>query len=285
MSRNGSGVYSLPAIYEAVAGETILATQHNTPLEDLEADMNLVRPIVAGGTGGSTIAAAKTALYITHTMQEFTASGTWTKPANCRFVVVEAVGGGGGGGGVDGQGAGMAAAAGGGSSGAFGRTTYIDVTAISTGTVTIGAAGAAGSSGANNGGTGGNTSIVLGATTYTWAGGLGGFGITASTSAFNVAQGQGMNSGSANVLTTANQGENGYSGAGSMVGTGGQGGSSPYGQGGARTYVFTSGTVTGNAPGSTSYGAGGGGASCAFFTTNAAGGAGKAGYMRVWEFY
>ena len=53
MSRNGSGVYSLPAGYEAVTGETILATQHNSPLEDLAADANVVRPVVAGGTGVS----------------------------------------------------------------------------------------------------------------------------------------------------------------------------------------------------------------------------------------
>lgn len=58
MSRNGSGVYSLPAGYEAVTGETILATQHNTPLEDLAADLNVARPIVAGGTGATTAVAA-----------------------------------------------------------------------------------------------------------------------------------------------------------------------------------------------------------------------------------
>lgn len=44
-------MYSLPAGYEAVTGETILATQHNTPLEDLAADANAARPVVAGGTG------------------------------------------------------------------------------------------------------------------------------------------------------------------------------------------------------------------------------------------
>lgn len=58
MSRNGAGVYSLPPVYEAVSGETILATQHNTPLEDLEADANSARPIVAGGTGTTTAVGA-----------------------------------------------------------------------------------------------------------------------------------------------------------------------------------------------------------------------------------
>lgn len=55
MSRNLSGVYTLPAAYEATPGQTILATQHNTPLEDLQADMNVARPIVAGGTGSATV--------------------------------------------------------------------------------------------------------------------------------------------------------------------------------------------------------------------------------------
>lgn len=59
MSRNGSGVYSLPAGYEAVTGETATATQHNTPLEDLETDANTARPIVAGGTGSTTAAGAR----------------------------------------------------------------------------------------------------------------------------------------------------------------------------------------------------------------------------------
>lgn len=54
LPRNGGGVYSLPATYLAVSGETIEAQQHNDPLEDLESDMNTVRPIVAGGTGAST---------------------------------------------------------------------------------------------------------------------------------------------------------------------------------------------------------------------------------------
>lgn len=62
MARNGGGVYSLPAIYEAVPGDTILATQHNTPLEDIEADLNIARPVVAGGTGGTTTALATTGI-------------------------------------------------------------------------------------------------------------------------------------------------------------------------------------------------------------------------------
>lgn len=62
MSRNGSGVYSLPGTYQAVTGETVEAQQHNDPLEDLEADANTARPIVAGGTGATTAADARTSL-------------------------------------------------------------------------------------------------------------------------------------------------------------------------------------------------------------------------------
>ena len=62
MARNGSGVYSLPAGYEATSGNTATASQHNTPLEDLETDMNTARPVVAGGTGASTAANARTNL-------------------------------------------------------------------------------------------------------------------------------------------------------------------------------------------------------------------------------
>jgi hypothetical protein len=62
MPRNGSGVYSLPGTYEAISGQTIESQQHNDPLEDLESDANAARPVVAGGTGASTAADARTSL-------------------------------------------------------------------------------------------------------------------------------------------------------------------------------------------------------------------------------
>lgn len=51
-------VYSLPAGYLAIDGQTIQSSQHNTPLEDLEADANAVRPQVYGGTGAASLDAA-----------------------------------------------------------------------------------------------------------------------------------------------------------------------------------------------------------------------------------
>jgi hypothetical protein len=62
LSRNGSGVYSLPAGTAAVTSETISSTKFNTLTEDLEADANEVRPIVAGGTGAASASAARTNL-------------------------------------------------------------------------------------------------------------------------------------------------------------------------------------------------------------------------------
>lgn len=65
LPRNGSGVYSLPGTYEATTGTTILAAQHNDPLEDLQTDMNTARPIVAGGTGAASAVAANDGLNTT----------------------------------------------------------------------------------------------------------------------------------------------------------------------------------------------------------------------------
>lgn len=64
MSRNGSGVYSLPAGYLATDGQTIEVSQHNPPLEDLADDANAARPVVAGGTGATSDSAARDNLEI-----------------------------------------------------------------------------------------------------------------------------------------------------------------------------------------------------------------------------
>lgn len=57
-----SGVYSLPAGSTISNGDTSDATDLNTPLSDIETDLNTARPIVAGGTGATTAIAARTAL-------------------------------------------------------------------------------------------------------------------------------------------------------------------------------------------------------------------------------
>lgn len=62
MSRNVSGVYALPPGSLVVNGDTSDQTDLNTPLTDLEADANVARPIVAGGTGATSASAARTNL-------------------------------------------------------------------------------------------------------------------------------------------------------------------------------------------------------------------------------
>lgn len=71
MARNGSGTYSLPSGSLVTDGvDDILASQHNTPLQDIAADLNTPRPIVAGGTGASTAAGALVEFGLTATAAE-----------------------------------------------------------------------------------------------------------------------------------------------------------------------------------------------------------------------
>lgn len=65
MARNISGVYSLPAGSLVSNGDVSDAADLNTPLSDIESDLNAARPIVAGGTGATTAADARTNLGIT----------------------------------------------------------------------------------------------------------------------------------------------------------------------------------------------------------------------------
>ena len=87
-------------------------------------------------------------------VQTFTASGTWTRPANVKKVIIYCLGGGAGGSG--GQAAGYS---GGGGSGGGTGIKWLDVSAISSATVTIGGGGAAGAAAAA-GSDGTDTSFV-----------------------------------------------------------------------------------------------------------------------------
>ncbi len=66
MPRNGSGVFVLPSGTTAVEGAVIDPDKWNSAFNDLAADANEDRPIVAGGTGASTAAAARANLALPH---------------------------------------------------------------------------------------------------------------------------------------------------------------------------------------------------------------------------
>ena len=101
-------------------------------------------------------------------------SGTsYTTPSNCTAIYVELWGAGGSGGRGN-------AGSGGGGSGAY-CAKYATVTGSTAYTIAIGSGGAAPTSNGQNGNAGGNTTITIGATTYTAGGGGGGNGTAADT--------------------------------------------------------------------------------------------------------
>lgn len=65
MPRDGSGVYSKPANTTPSANDTIESAKYNTLQDDFAADANTARPVVAGGTGASNAADARTNLGVT----------------------------------------------------------------------------------------------------------------------------------------------------------------------------------------------------------------------------
>jgi hypothetical protein len=64
MPRNGSGVYSKPAGTTAVTNTAIESAKYNSTIDDLVTDANTARPIVAGGTGQTSLAGIKSAFGI-----------------------------------------------------------------------------------------------------------------------------------------------------------------------------------------------------------------------------
>ena len=110
--------------------------------------------------------------------QIFTASGTWTRPANAILVRVQVQGGGGGSGGCGATGASQAACAPGAGGGEYAEGWFTPATTGASQAVTVGTGGAGATAGANTGGDGGTSSF---GTLITALGGSGSGGASATT--------------------------------------------------------------------------------------------------------
>lgn len=193
----------------------------------------------------------------------FTSSGTWTKATResalgvtIKRVIVEMAGAGGGGGGLT-----SSYASGGGGGGGYAKK-LLDVSSISSATITVGSGGAGGLSSGTNGSNGGSSSWSDGTNTITCTGGNGGIGVTGAS------YGAGGNGGTSSDGDLNISGERGGNG----VYNGGDGGASYLSNTSARVYAYpaTAGVL---------YGSGGSGA----LQTVQAGGAGADGIVIVTE--
>lgn len=191
-------------------------------------------------------------------MQVFTSSGTWTRPAGITKVMVEVQGAGGGGGSADNYNSQ------GGGAGGYAKK-LLDVSSISSATITIGSGGAGGTaSPITSGSSGGNSSWSDGTNTITANGGGGG----------QYADGGG-----------ASRSVNGGSASGGDINLDGKfgewtlGGDSFYGYG-ARNWVANT-TASDNA---INYGSGGCGPANTVSGTNYAGSPGRDGIVIVTEY-
>lgn len=201
-------------------------------------------------------------------IQVFTAGGTWNRPTGIRRVLVEVVGGGGGGGSTQATSDQFGAGGGG---GGF-ATQLLDVSAIASATITIGAGGSGGEAGSNNGAAGGNSSWADGANTLTGSGGGGG-----ATAAGGAAGGGGGTGTGGAVNIAGGTGGPGQSPTAGNAAGPNQGGASQRGTGAPPTTVNSAGN---NAAG---FGGGGSGA-CNLNATARAGGNGSAGIVIVYEY-
>ena len=210
-----------------------------------------------------------------------TGSGTYTTPSKVRAIYVEAAGGGGGGGGVDGDGANTAGASRSGGGGAY--CAKFITSPAATYTFAVGAGGSGGASGNNDGAAGGDTTFVGTGTSLTANGGGAGAGsLATSGNSQSTPGGTGGSSTGGDINLSGSRG-----GARAIIAVSGtayiaavsQAGECPMFGGGRAQSIGNAGTDGAN------FGGGGGGASVSGTTTNYAGGDGKAGTIRITEYY
>lgn len=212
--------------------------------------------------------------FLRRTIYTTGSAATHTFLAATRAVRAIGLACGGGGGGCSSSASNCAVGGGGAAGGLF--DVLVTGTAFSTGTYTVSATG--GTAGANTGGTGGtgaDTTLVIGATTYTAKGGLGGVGQTFGTAAAAVLGGAGVVSTNANINGAGAPGGWAYRVSGT-VGVSGAGGSSIYGSGGNARNTQGAGNAA------IGFGAGGGGG-CAL-SAAVTGGAGGPGLLIIEEY-
>lgn len=185
--------------------------------------------------------------------QLFTASGTWTKPANCPdYAIVRVEMWGAGGGGAD---TGFSIRSGGGGGGSYAYKIFRANELSATVAVSVGAGGAKGAGSGASGSAGGNTTFGAYLTAY---GGGGGYGSTANAAGFG--------GGGASTTTVGSSASSGGAGAETGLGYGHHGGSGGDGSDEAQSSVFGGGGGGGypasgaGQNGGSSYWAGGGGA-------------------------